>query len=158
MKILLSADYRKHQAGHFVKGKIWLQKNFPFYCINRAEQSTAASNFQAVCLLDRKKGRRAPLRQSQIITILDAHQIESIGIKSGSSSRTLSGFKNILEPARLFPADADLHQRAYDIAHHVLQEGIGLDLYADESSEAAHLQAVYRAHGRSCLALGSAKT
>ena len=44
--------------------------------------------------------------------------------------------EDLLDPLGLLAARAHVDERAHDVAHHVLQEGIGLDAHADEAAAA----------------------
>ncbi len=65
--------------------------------------------------------------------------------------------QQLAEPLLRLLALADGHQAAGDIAHHVMQKGIGLDVDMDEFAVTLHAQILDLADRRFGLAAGGAE-
>lgn len=89
--------------------------------------------------------------------IVDAGQVESVG-HEGRRGFEAAAFLN--EGGEAFdaePAAADINERAHDIAYHVVQKGVAVQIEADESCALGKIGAVDGFDGGFCLAFGGAE-
>lgn len=84
-------------------------------------------------------------------------KVKSRGCKRGCGSIAIAAFQYFGDPGGGLPAAADLDQRADDVSHHVLQEGIGGKFEANQVAAAADLELAQHLDRRFRLAFGGAK-
>ena len=102
-----------------------------------------------------RSGRRA--RQTTLRVVADIDQVEALRRRGCRGQRAVARFQHPGQPLRRPVPGTDGQQRARDIAHHVQQEGVGLDLDREQLAGAIHRDAVEPAHRGARLAPGAAK-
>lgn len=81
--------------------------------------------------------------QIEMIRVSNIHQIQAECWRSESSGLPTASFEHLLSPPLRSLSGADLHQNPCDIAHHVMQEGIGTDIQHDELPKTRQTQVVH---------------
>lgn len=89
--------------------------------------------------------------------IVDAGQVESVGHEGRWGFEAAAFLNQCGEAFDAEPAAADINERAHDVAYHMVQKGVAVQIEADESCTLGKVGAVDGFDGGFCLALGGAE-
>ena len=87
-----------------------------------------------------------------------SRKVKSRGRKRGCGTITIAASQYFANPGGRLSAAANIDQRTDDIAHHVLEEGVGGKLEANQIAAAADLESAHRSDRRFRLAIGGAES
>lgn len=97
------------------------------------------------------------LWQRELIPVLDLHQVQPERMRRDPASATNPALQHFLGPLHRTLAGTNGHQHPGDVAHHVMQEGIGADVQHDHFAVPGHTQVMDLLDRRLGLALPRAK-
>src|SRR3970040_753882 len=97
------------------------------------------------------------LRQAPLRIVGDMAQIQAIRCKGRRGELAFCASQPLAQPLRRVLALADIYETADDVAHHVMQEGVGGHIEDDGVALAPDVESREILHGRPGLALGRTK-
>lgn len=89
--------------------------------------------------------------------IVDAGQVKSVGHEGRRGFEAAAFLNQCGEAFDAESAAADIDERAHDVAYHMVQKGVAVQIEADESCALGKVGAVNGFDGGFCLALGGAE-
>jgi len=80
----------------------------------------------------KKVRTKIPLRQLELFRVFNPHQVQPIRMSRDPTGSTYTRLQYLLSPLNRALARSDGHQNTGEIAHHVMQKGIGTHVDHDE--------------------------
>ena len=90
----------------------------------------------------------------ELLGVLDIGEVKSVGRRGHAALRAVARFEHLFRPTGFALTGADAHQHTGDVAHHVLQEGVGVDADTHELAVTLDFKASEFAHRALGLAFG----
>lgn len=93
-----------------------------------------------------------------MLGVAHLNEVEPLRRRGHAGTGAVAFRKHFPDPGDLTLTASHLQQTPYDVAHHVLQEGIGLDLHGYQGSRPPNIDPLNHSTGMSGLASGCAET
>src|SRR5690606_5380594 len=101
---------------------------------SRASDGNKGSTLSHICQTGEKVRAEVARWQIELLGVFHLHQIEPVGMRGHATTAALRPLQHLTDPAYRTLPGADGHQHTGDVAHHVMQEGIGANVQHDEAT------------------------